>query len=477
MIRLKKQKILCLIISCSFLNVGSVFATNLFSKDKYIVPEGKSILLSPEYKNPDKKFKWISENSSVVSVDSKGIAYAKKQGNAIIKISDRSGKNISKCTVKVEKRDPFRIVYPSSNVVSVNENFKLNAVTYKDVECVKFEIMGEKYSKAFECHTKSNYIDYYLWEHTAKLPHNGSYHIKAYAKVGKSWKACPEANGDVFVSEKYNRKKSSLEEKMVSRECSDMIAAWEGSCPNVYKDASGILTIGYGKRIYPYETFYNNLSPLEMSNMFLHTLNHSDYAKCVNKFLSENKIKFNQQQFDALVSFSYNLGYGWMRSNSDLAKIILNCSSSAQNGKFSYCGTVNSSNGLWVRSEPSTSSKKMAVLRDGEKVDITDSKKVNGKWYKVRTKSGINGYCYGDYMELIKTCKGVKNLKNIDKDKFAKEFLAYHHAGGKCNKGLFKRRVEELNMFFKGQYKRFYNLKQSDISYPIPKCAKNYFNQ
>lgn len=465
MVKLKKHKIWCLIASCLVLNFGSVCATNYFTKSTYNISEGKSIFLSPY-----KKFKLISENPSVVSVDNKGIAYAKSRGQAKIKLVDKQGKEVAKCNIEVKDREPFRIVYPSSTHIASNKNFKVNAVTYKNVELVKFEVSGENFSKTIECKEKSNYLDYYHWEHSIKLPHNGSYHIKAYAKIGKSWKTCVEANSDVVVSEKYNKKKSSLIEKAVSRECSDMIAAWEGSCPHAYKDVAGNLTIGYGNRIYPYEIFYNNLTPAEMSNIFLHTLNNSGYTKNVNKFLTENNIKFNQQQFDALVSFSYNLGCGWMYSNSELSKIILDC---AKGGKTSNCGIVNSSNGLWVRSEPTTFSKKLLALRNGERVDITDPKKVNGKWYKIKTKDGINGYCYGDYMELIKVCKGVKNLKNIDKDRFAKEFLAYHHAGGKCNKGLFKRRVEELNIFFNGQYKRFYNLKKSDVSYPIPECAKN----
>ncbi len=469
----RKWRVLSLILVCLLFNFKCVNASNnIFSKDKYVVPEGKSILLSPEFKNPDKKFKWVSENPSVVSVDDKGVAYAKSRGTAIINISDKNENTTSKCVVEVEERDPFRIVYVSSNMVAANENFKINAITYKDVELVKFEVSTDRYSKTFECYTKSNYLDYYNWEQKLKLPSNGNYHIKAYAKIGKSWKTCKEANSDLLVLEKYNKKESSFGEKMASCECCEMIAAWEGACPRVYKDAAGNLTIGYGKRVYPYEIFYNGLSQAEMTGMLLRSLNNSWYTKTVNKFLTGNKIKFNQQQFDALLSFSYNLGCGWINSNSELAKIILDSSKKEKN---SYCGIVNSSNGLWVRSEPSTASKKLTVLKCGEKVDILDTEKVNEKWYKIKTKHGTNGYCYGDYMDLIKVDKGVKNLKNIDREKFAKEFLAYHHAGGKCNKGLFKRRVEELNIFFRGQYKRLCNLKKSDINYPIPECAKKLF--
>lgn len=473
MTKFSKQRILCFILGWLLFNFQNANSLNIFSKDKYIVPKGKSILLSPEFRNPDRKFNWASEDSSIVSIDSKGVAYAKSRGKAVIKATDKNGKNLSKCIVEVGERDPFRIVYPSSNMVTANENFKIKAITYKDVEHVKFEIKSEKYSKTFECQTKSNYLDYYLWEGTAKLPHNGNYQIKAFAKVGKSWQTCNEGNSNVFVSEKYDRKKTSLIEKMVSRECSDMIAAWEGSRPTVYKDIAGFLTIGYGKRIYPYEVFYNNLSADEMHNMFLNAINHSAFPQNVNKFLIKNKIKFNQQQFDALVSLSYNLGYGWLYSNSELAKIILDCT---KKQKSSFYGIVNSSNGLWVRSKPSTTGKKLLALRNGEEIDILDLKKINEKWYKIKTKDGVDGYCYGDYVGIVKFYDGVKDLNNIDKKRFIKEFVAYHHTGGgKCNKGLIERRFGELNMFFKGEYKRLYNLKSSNVPYEIPKCAEKLF--
>lgn len=473
MVKLRKQKILCFILVYMLFNFQNANALKIFSRDKYIVPEGKSILLSPEFQNSDKKFKWTSENPSVVSIDTKGVAYAKSRGKSVIKATDKNGKNMSECVVEVAEKDPFRIVYSSSNPVSTNEYFKIKAITYKNVELLRFEVKGENYSKTFECRTKSNYFDYYLWEDAIKLPCNGSYHIEAFAKVGKSWRTCKEGNSDIMVSEKYNRKEPSLTKKMVSRECSDMIAAWEGSRSSVYKDSAGFLTIGYGKRIYPYEVFYNNLSPEEMKNALLYSLNHSEYSKNVNEFLIKNKIKFNQNQFDALVSLTYNLGCGWIYSNGGLAKIILD---STKNEKNSLIGIVNSSDGLWVREEPSTSKKKLSILRNGEKVDVLNPQKINERWYKVRTQDGINGYCCSDYMDLVKTYKGTKNLDDIDRKQFIREFLKFHHAGGgKCNKGLLERRYGELNMFFKGEYRRLRSLKSSNVPYEIPACAKKLF--
>lgn len=469
---MRKRKILFLmpILICIFLHIKVANATSL--KEKYIVPEGKSILLSPECKNPDQKFKWISENTDIASIDENGIAYAKSRGKSTITMEEISSGQTLKCVLEVVQKDPFRIVFPLSNSVSANENFEIEAISYKDAEGVKYEITSEKYSKTIECRGKTNYGDYYIWKQSAKLPRNGHYHIKAYAKVNKMWKTCAEGNTDITISEKYDRNVPSLTEKKISSEGANMIAAFEGSCPHVYKDIAGILTIGYGQRVYPGDVFYNDLSPIEMSNMFLHMLNHSIYAKSVNKFLIENKIKFNQQQFDALVSFSYNLGCGWINKNSTLAQIILECSKGKNN---TLCGVVNSSDGLWVRSGPSTSSKKLKVLRNYEKIEILSPEKINEKWYKVRTNNNLEGYCYGDYMNTFKVDNSVKNLYDLDKERFISEFSQYHHASKKCIKGLVRRRFEELNIFFSGTYKRISNFSPDNSPYPIPECAKVLF--
>lgn len=472
----KGRKILffSIILGGLFLKCQCAGAVKIFSKDKYSIPQGKSILLSPISQSPDKKFNWVSEDPAVVSVDSRGIAYARSCGKAVINACDKHGKNKEKCVVEVGGRDPFRIVFASNSKAKKGENFKINAVTYKDAEVLKYEITGANYSKTFECHKKTNYLDYYLWESDISLPHNGRYHVTSYAKVGKLWKTCKEANTDILISEEYDGSAASLKEKYVSSQCSKFICLWEGTCPHAYKDTVGILTIGCGKRIHPYEIFYNNLSPIEISNMFMHVLDHSNYSKKVNEFLIRNNIKFNQRQFDALVSFSYNIGYGWLNLGNRLAQVMLDCAKN-QNKDGACYGIVNSHDGLRIRSEPSISAKKLGVLKNGEKVDILDTKKVNEKWYRIKTKEGTHGYCYGDYMDTVKLSKGEKNLNNIDRNKFIKEFLQYHHAGGTCNKGLLARRIGELDIFFKGKYLKKCNIKKSSISYDIPDCAKKLF--
>ena len=69
----------------------------------------------------------------------------------------------------------------------------------------------------------------------------------------------------------------------------------------------------------------------------------------------------------------------------------------------------------------------------------------------------------------------VKNLCDLDKERFISEFSQYHHASKKCIKGLVRRRFEELNIFFSGTYKRISNFSPDNFPYPIPECAKVLF--
>ena len=61
------------------------------------------------------------------------------------------------------------------------------------------------------------------------------------------------------------------------------------------------------------------------------TVNESGFTSRVNKLLTDNKIKFNQTQFDALVDFSYNLGAYAIEIDSSFMSMLKNTY-----GKSSY---------------------------------------------------------------------------------------------------------------------------------------------
>ncbi len=442
-------------------------AESIFPKSTYLLPTGKDILLAPSSRACG-GINWSSNNPSVASVDSFGIVHGVTQGKANITAFNKENHKKSKCCVEVVECDPIRIAFTSSNMAGVNAPFDVKAFTPENVESVRFEIRGKDYSRDIYCDNKSNYENLYLWTQDVKLPRAGTYSINTYAKIQESWKTCPEANTEILVVNEFNKSKSSLFEKRISPEGADFIASCEGFSSSVYKDPENFFTIGYGKRVYPYESFYNNLSKAEGIALFSKTLNQGGYTKNVNKFLIDNSIKFNQQQFDALVSFSYNVGCNWMLSGSDLSKILLGAGGSGT----AWYGTVNSDSGLFVRSSPSTSGKKLRALPNKTRVEILSPSKENGNWYRVKTYDGLNGYCFGEYLKIESVNAGEKNLNRVNQNDFINEFSLYHHSCKKCYKGLLARRFHELDIFLYGVYSKLRSEHFSYGNYAIPECAK-----
>lgn len=84
----------------------------------------------------------------------------------------------------------------------------------------------------------------------------------------------------------------------------NLIKNFEGCVLNAYRCPAGILTIGWGHTGNVYEG--QVITQAEADRLFLEDV--QVYAYAVNNYVS--KFNFNQNQFDALVSFAYNCGIG-----------------------------------------------------------------------------------------------------------------------------------------------------------------------
>lgn len=445
-----------------------VKASGFINYDRYCIAKNKDVLFAPSSK-ADNSIKWHSSNTKAVTVSEFGVIHANNVGDSEITATESNG-NVSKCNVVVIEEDPVRIAYPSDAIVGVNKNFEAIAITPTNVESVKFEVdaPNKKFNSVSTNKRRSGNV--LIWTKNISIGHEGTAKIKTYAKVKGKWHTRDEGNFNVKIVKSYDMNSNSIQERSVSKAGAEFIASCEGFVNKVYRDPVNILTIGYGKKINPYEQFYNNLTNEEGMAVFSKLLSQGYYAKSVNNFLISNKIKFNQNQFDALVSFCYNLGCGWLNS-SDLSNILKNCSKKSGDG--SYIGKVNSDNGLNVRSGAGTDFKKLCALKDGTVVDVLNNGKKENNWYKIRTNSGTEGYCCSDYLNVTYSDGLDKSLNNINKNKFINEFCLYHHAAKKCIKGLVIRRFHELDMFLYGSYTKFRSGKYNLGGYQIPQCAKN----
>jgi lysozyme len=99
-----------------------------------------------------------------------------------------------------------------------------------------------------------------------------------------------------------------------------LIKTFEGLRLTAYKDVVGVWTIGYGstryhdgKRVRPGDKL---ASEVQADALFRNTL--GQYENAVNQFV---KAPITQNQFDALVSFTYNEGTGALKKSTLLVKL------------------------------------------------------------------------------------------------------------------------------------------------------------
>ena len=108
-----------------------------------------------------------------------------------------------------------------------------------------------------------------------------------------------------------------------SKNCIDLIKKFEGCKLSSYLDPIGIPTIGYGSIMWPdgkRVKLGQKITLQQAEDMLKWEIGIK--AKPVNSLLS--KVAINQNQFDALISFAYNLGIGALTSSTLLKKVIKN---------------------------------------------------------------------------------------------------------------------------------------------------------
>jgi lysozyme len=95
---------------------------------------------------------------------------------------------------------------------------------------------------------------------------------------------------------------------------------FEGKRLKAYQDSVGIWTIGYGTTFYPDgQKVKQGDSITEERADFL--LKWQVLSKAV---VVDSLVKVNQHQFDALVSFAYNVGTGALKKSTLLKKVLVN---------------------------------------------------------------------------------------------------------------------------------------------------------
>ena len=106
----------------------------------------------------------------------------------------------------------------------------------------------------------------------------------------------------------------------------ELIKRSEGFRGQVYMDAAGLPTIGYGHRVTPAESFPGGIDEAQASAMLT-----KDVLEAEREVARLVRVLLTQGQFDALVDFCFNLGVGRLAASSLLRE--LNAGQHAAAGK------------------------------------------------------------------------------------------------------------------------------------------------
>lgn len=417
--------------------------------------------------------KWQTSDSNVATVWD-GFIETKNPGKAAISYVDYYG-NRAVCTVTVTDPAPVRFSYSSPNSATLKSSITLVAITDQKRSSVYFSVKDGS-NTMIMADRKTTDGKTVIWKGTYTPKKAGTFEVVTYAKLGNAWETCSDGKCDVYISDKSSHSETGLTRLRASDQMIRFVGDKEGFVSNITYDtlAGNLPTLGHGYVVWEGQSFYDHLTRNEGYALLVKAVNQDNYTRDVNNMLINNKIRFNQQQFDALVSFSYNLGTGWTYG-SDLKNILLNAygptvtTSTQSNGTMS--ARVTASSGLNVRKEPTTSAGIITVLNYNETVTLVSTTKYNSVWYKVKTSSGVVGYCSSTYLNVSSGSGSVssnRDLNYVNRNALIKEMLAYHHAGGVCYYGLLYRRADELEMFLYNDYEP--DGRYNRHGFPNPHC-------
>lgn len=104
----------------------------------------------------------------------------------------------------------------------------------------------------------------------------------------------------------------------------DLIKTFEGCKLKAYKCSAGVITIGFGS------TFYPNKSPIKITDKLNSIQDAEDLLLVTLEEFEKNvsalfyNVILTQNQFNALVSFAFNLGVGALAKSTLFRKVKIN---------------------------------------------------------------------------------------------------------------------------------------------------------
>lgn len=411
---------------------------------------------------------WSTDDASIATVNS-GFIYGAGIGTTNIYLKDLAGNVKATFKITVTIPEAARFAYAAPVEGAEDGTYQFVAVTDNSKSSLRFVTdSGETFTATSYTGESYENNSVRVFKTTGKLS-EGEHKIKVYADNTNNYKeftVLVSGSNDPFVS--------STEERMASVKIVETIASFEGYVPSVTPDtlAYNVPTLGYGYVVYKNTIFYNHLTKSEALAMLYQTINEGVFTTSINSLIDKYDIEMNQNQFDSLISFAYNVGTAWT-SSSYIRTMLLNCADYTQIS-FPADASVLFGTGIYTSYDGGSY---VATLTAGTDITVLEMY-VDGYqklWYKVSTGSE-EGWLRGGNI----TFDGgfTRDLNYMDAQMFAYRLLEWHVAGGKCWPGLLYRRLAEAKIFLYGNYAEASasasNYKYNTYKFQYPSCMSSY---
>ena len=428
---------------------------------------------------------WESSDASVATakagVSGQLFIYGVAPGTAKITAKSANGTALATVSVTVSAPEAVRFAYTTPNIITAGASFNLKAVTDTQKSAVRFEIdgVGTYDTTSYDSESQGD-NNVRIFSASATISTPGTYTVRAYSSSGGGYSS-DYREFTILVVSTTDSDTTTGESRRVSDSMLDNIASYEGYVPQVSPDtlAGNIPTVGYGYVVSKNTTFYNNLTRSEAKAMLADTVNRGSYTTEINRFISNNGLLMSQCQFDALASFSYNVGAGYWNGSGNcyVRTVIMNAVVPPQDLSSSnpYGGKVTAST-LPMYQDHSASSTQITTLKINTSVNIIDyyrDSSTKQSWYKVSA-SGKSGWVRAGDVAFNSTSGLTHDLNYVDAYTFGSNLLDWHVAGGNCYIGLYYRRLAEAKVFSYGNYAEASpsngNYKKNTYGYKVPSC-------
>ena len=428
---------------------------------------------------------WESSDAFVATakagVSGQLFIYGAAPGTAKITAKSANGTALATVSVTVSAPEAVRFAYTTPNIITAGSSFNLKAVTDTQKSAVRFEIdgVGTYDTTSYDSESQGD-NNVRIFSASATISTPGTYTVRAYSSSGGGYSS-DYREFTILVVSTTDSDTTTGESRRVSDSMLDNIASYEGYVPQVSPDtlAGNIPTVGYGYVVSKNTTFYNNLTRSEAKAMLADTVNRGSYTTEINRFISNNGLLMSQCQFDALASFSYNVGAGYWNGSGNcyVRTVIMNTVVPPQDLSSSnpYGGKVTAST-LPMYQDHSASSTQITTLKINTSVNILDyyrDSSTKQSWYKVSA-SGKSGWVRAGDVAFNSTSGLTHDLNYVDAYTFGSNLLDWHVAGGNCYIGLYYRRLAEAKVFSYGNYAEASpsngNYKKNTYGYKVPSC-------